>query len=147
MCSPLYASLFRGLVKQLGGVDAACAVIEAALGHSVSRGSVSRIQNGQAEVPVSWAFALEDASGNRCFTRHRNRQVEAQVIVADEVGHLDVLRESSEMIMALGRAEASEDANTLSAALKETLEVADMAGAKAQALQARLDLLGLEAAS
>ncbi|WP_146592522.1 hypothetical protein, partial [Puniceibacterium confluentis] len=46
MCSPLYASLFRGLVKQLGGVDAACAVIEAALGHSVSRGSVSRIQNG-----------------------------------------------------------------------------------------------------
>ena len=70
--------MFRSLVSQVGGVDAACAAIEAAEGEAPARGTISKIQSGLLSVPLDWAHALEDASGNYAFTNHRVRQLEGE---------------------------------------------------------------------
>ena len=54
--------MFRGLVKQLGGVEAAAAVIEQAWG-AASKGTVSKMCAGHGEITVSAVVALEEALG------------------------------------------------------------------------------------
>ena len=70
------AQMFDSLVKEAGGKDAAAATIEAAVGHSISIGTLTKIKNGDAEVPLLWAWALMDATSNRCFDRYRTRTKE-----------------------------------------------------------------------
>lgn len=67
------AQMFDSLVRQAGGKEAAAATIEAAVGHSISIGTLSKIKNGDAEVPLLYAWALMDATGNACFDRFRAR--------------------------------------------------------------------------
>jgi len=59
---PILAHLFRGLVARLGGVDAATAILEEAYG-AASKGTVSKMTSGQAQVTLAAAQALEDALG------------------------------------------------------------------------------------
>ncbi|WP_439561128.1 hypothetical protein [Roseinatronobacter sp.] len=54
--------MFRGLVSQAGGVDAAAAVIEQAWG-AASKGTVSKMCSGQAEITIAAIVALEEALG------------------------------------------------------------------------------------
>lgn len=59
--------MFRGLVQQAGGVDAAAAVIEQAWG-AASKGTVSKMCSGQAEITLAAAIALEEAVGRYPIT-------------------------------------------------------------------------------
>ncbi len=59
---PILAHLFRGLVARLGGVEAATAILEEAYG-AASKGTVSKMTSGQAQVTLAAAQALEDALG------------------------------------------------------------------------------------
>ena len=68
------AQMFDSLVTQAGGKDAAAATIEAATGNSISIGTLTKIKNGDAEVPLLWVWALMDATGNNCFDRYRARK-------------------------------------------------------------------------
>ena len=70
------AQMFDSLVSQVGGKEAAAATIEAAVGHSISIGTLTKIKNCDAEVPLLWAWALMDATGNVCFDRYRARTAE-----------------------------------------------------------------------
>lgn len=59
---PIQAHLFRGLVARVGGVEAAAAILEEAYG-AASKGTVSKMTSGQAQVTLAAAQALEDALG------------------------------------------------------------------------------------
>ena len=142
----LLAHMFRELVARSGGVDAAAAAIEASTGEPVSRGTISKIQNGNAEVPLAWAWALEDHTGNLCFDRYRNRKVEASGgLDRGEVSHLVTMRESHEAVMAQAAAEVSDDAGCINAALKEMHEMIAAGERTIGALERKLAALGLEA--
>lgn len=73
MQRPVAAQMFDSLVTQVGGKEAAAATIEAAVGHSISIGTLTKIKNCDAEVPLLWAWALMEATGNTCFDRYRAR--------------------------------------------------------------------------
>ncbi|MBT9383475.1 hypothetical protein KM176_06365 [Pseudooceanicola sp. CBS1P-1] len=135
----LFSHMFKSLVQQVGGVDAAQAAISAAVGHQVSIGTVSKIANGHAEVPLSWAYALEDASGNRCFHAHRARSVAHDEAEASVGSHLDHLREATEMVEAMAHAESGPTRETLIRARKETADVVDRAGRALAAYDAMLE--------
>lgn len=123
MSSKLFAHMFKGLVQQAGGVEAAAAAISASVGHSVSIGTVSKISNGHSEVPLAWAYAIQDATGNFCFDAYRGRVVashEAEMTVAS---HLEVLRESTEAVQAIAHAESHPTAETIVRARKEVADV------------------------
>lgn len=67
MCDRAITGIFQGLVRQIGGVDAAAAVIEAhcGMGH---KGTVSKMCAGQLGVTISAATALENALGQYPLT-------------------------------------------------------------------------------
>lgn len=79
MCDALFASMFRRLVKKAGGVDAAASAISALVGHEVSKGTISKVQNGLAEVPMLYVHALEDATGDYRFTKMRLKEIEERI--------------------------------------------------------------------
>lgn len=62
MADAIMTAMFRGLVAQLGGVEAAAAVLEEAYG-AASKGTVSKMCSGQAEITLAAMRALEDALG------------------------------------------------------------------------------------
>ena len=147
MSDRLFTHMFRSLVDQVGGVDAAAAAIEASSGRPVSRGTVSKIQNGNAEVPLAWAYALEDETGNACFTRLRIRKLEGQedVVGAAMVTHIHLVKESSEAVIALAAAESSQDPDQLAASKKELMDVIEVAEECARIIDSSLARIGLEA--
>tara|TARA_R110000868_G_scaffold369682_3_gene633089 strand:- start:17397 stop:17864 length:468 start_codon:yes stop_codon:yes gene_type:complete len=120
------AAMFKSLVDAVGGVEAARAVIEASVGHDISIASISRMQNANAEPVWAWVVALEDAAGQAPFSKMRARQLGQQKASSAVISHLDALRESSEMVLALAGAERSDDPQVLARALKETQDVADL---------------------
>lgn len=65
------AQMFKNLVKETGGKEAAAAAITSAVGHTISIGSLTKIEHGDASVPLLWAWALQDATGNYCFDAYR----------------------------------------------------------------------------
>ncbi len=65
------AQMFKNLVKEAGGKEAAAAAITSAVGNSISIGSLTKIEQGDASVPLLWAWALQDATGNYCFDAYR----------------------------------------------------------------------------
>lgn len=134
----LFAHMFKSLVAQAGGVDSAAAAIAAAVGHSVSIGTVSKAANSKSEVPMLWAYALEDATGNRCFTNLRARAVSAQEAEAAVICHLDLLRESTEAVEAMAHAEASPDRDKIIRARKETADLHEQSGRALAAYDALL---------
>ncbi|MBN8189262.1 hypothetical protein JF540_21490 [Salipiger thiooxidans] len=125
----LKAHMFGELVKAVGGVDAAAAAIEAAVGHTVSRGTVSKVQNGHAEVPYAWVSALENASGRYPFLNMRSREVSGRPARSELACHLEMLREATEGVTALAAFEANpEDPQAVAKAYAELADVHDMAG-------------------
>ncbi|MGY6705900.1 hypothetical protein [Roseinatronobacter sp.] len=60
MADRITMMMFRGLVERVGGVEAAAAVIEQAWG-AASKGTVSKMCTGQAEITLAAAIALEEA--------------------------------------------------------------------------------------
>jgi hypothetical protein len=73
MPDPVKRAIFDGLVRRLGGVEAAASVLEARYGGGW-KGTISKICNGQLSVNMDAAEAIEDAVGafpltNRMFER------------------------------------------------------------------------------
>lgn len=139
MADRVHAHLFRSLVSQVGGVDAAVACITVATGESVSNGSVSKVQNGLLAVPLIWAHALEDAACVYPFSdlrsKARKRQSDA---VNDPVDHIVALKEATEMITALAAAETNASPEVLAIALKEAQEAADICNRVVEQLQGQV---------
>ncbi|NVK57309.1 MAG: hypothetical protein HWE26_17030 [Alteromonadaceae bacterium] len=122
----LRAHMFRELVQAVGGFDAAAAALHASLGHTVSLATISRYQNGTAEVPWIWVSVLEDAAGLSPFTAQRARQMDRRKHDAVAATHIEALRETSEMVLALARAEGDASPEALAAAYAETQDVANL---------------------
>lgn len=93
--------LMAGLIARVGGVDAAAATIEARLGHGVSKGSITKRQAGQLDWSLLEIMALEDAVGDDCVNRWRNRD-DAKAAAREEWLALlsDMNRETSEVNLA-----------------------------------------------
>lgn len=150
MRDALQAAMFRSFVADVGGVDAAAAAIEAGTGAAISRGSVSKVCHGQMALPLGWAHALEDATGNFAFTRARTRHLEAGGVLGPGTAgtavlcHLRTMRESHEAVLAQAAAEGSADVVVLAQALKETLDIMRCAEEAEAVLRDRLARLGLE---
>jgi len=68
MSDRVTCAMFDGLVRRIGGVDAAAAVLEARFG-VCSKGTVSKMCSGQMAVTLDAATALEDALGVFPITR------------------------------------------------------------------------------
>ncbi|MFY0661355.1 MAG: hypothetical protein JXR15_12745 [Shimia sp.] len=127
MSDLLYANMFRRLVSKTGGVEAACATVSALLGHEISKGTISRIQNGFAAVPMLYVYALEDATGDYRFTKLRAKEVEDRVAakegqsitrLAGEVG-----KEAGEAVNALILAAETGDPKSMAEARVEVEEM------------------------
>ena len=71
MTNRILAAMFGSLVKEAGGLVAASYGIEAQTGHRPSVSTLSQIVNGHANVPIEWAWALEDVTGLTPFTDYR----------------------------------------------------------------------------
>lgn len=74
MADRLYAHMFAGLVKRIGGVDAAAAVIEAHTG-SMTKSTVSKMVLGKLSVTMEAVDALEDALNSHPLTRLRFERI------------------------------------------------------------------------
>lgn len=135
----LRAQMFGELVKAVGGVDAAAAAIEAVVGHTVSRGTVSKVQNGHSEVPYAWVTALETASGRYPFLNMRSREVTGGPARSELACHLDMLREATEGVTALAAFEANpEDPQAVAKAYAELADVHDLTGGAMAKLKAMM---------
>ena len=62
-------ALMEGLIREAGGMEAAAALISAALGREVGKGTISRRQSGQLEWPLIEILALERAIGSQSVRR------------------------------------------------------------------------------
>lgn len=66
----------RALVHRLGCLDAAAETINAALGVSRAKGTISQRMNGQADWPVIDVMALENAVGSFPITNMLSRRID-----------------------------------------------------------------------
>ena len=109
MADPVTRSIFDGLVRRSGGVDAAAHILEARWGKG-NRGTVSKMCTGQIGVTVDAAMALEDSLGafpitNRLFERTGREGVRkgclqtlaAQSTVASGQAHAALIRAFSHL--------------------------------------------------
>lgn len=139
--------LFCELVAASDKGASAAAHIEGKVG-PISEGTLTKIKKGDLAVPLAWAWALEDATRNYCFTRMRNRELQKRgALDPQEVCHLSTLREATEAVTAQAAAENSNDPEVLRRALKETLDVRAKADSDVAFYREKLAALGIEAAS
>lgn len=131
------AQMFKNLVTQAGGTAAAAAIIESAVGHSISEGSLTKIGNGNAEVPMLWAWALMDAVKNACFDSYRAQTHDAPVNVCpyDLIGQIS--KEHGEAVEAGLKAARSSSEEDWSRAVVEHREAAEKHREMAELCEAR----------
>lgn len=60
--------VFKGLVSEAGGVEAAAAILSAAHGAPVDKSTVSRMASGAMTIPIGHLASMEDAAGNYPMT-------------------------------------------------------------------------------
>lgn len=129
MAKRLSSQMYRALVKRVGGVDAACAAIGSTTGETVSVGTISKVQNGNMDAPWSHVVALSCATGDRSFLNYfMSLMDEADGADATVAHHIDMLRETTEMIEAVAKAESAPSRDTIVRARKETADVHAQAG-------------------
>lgn len=110
-------ALFRGLVAQLGGVEAAAAVLEQAYG-AASKGTVSKMCAGHAEITVSAMRAIEDSLGVYPMTARLFERVGADQAGTDDLRTLTALMAQhsgaavSELVTGFSSASRNPDALT-----------------------------------
>ncbi|BAQ67230.1 hypothetical protein NHU_00058 [Rhodovulum sulfidophilum] len=121
----LFMHMARATIARVGGVDAACAAIEAEYGEPVSRGTISKIQNGHLDITFAQVVALQKATGDIAFANFLRRANEHCGAVP-AVTHVHTLKEATEAVMAQAEAEQSGDADSQLRAVKETLEAVDI---------------------
>ena len=129
--------MFKSLVTGVGGKEAAKAVIDAATGHSISIGTLSRIESGNAEVPLLWAWALQDATGNASFDTYRVQTTEARPTADPYTLIGEASKEHGEAIEAGLRAARSSSNEDWSRAAVEHREAADKHSEMASLCEAR----------
>lgn len=135
----VHAHMFRGLVDQVGGVEAAVAVITARTGHAPSVGTISKVQTAQLEVPHRWIAPLEDAAGTYPFSDLRSAERKrGQDECTSVVDHVHALKETTEMVMAMAAAETDDSPEALAEAIREAQEVAELASKAVEQLRGRL---------
>jgi len=135
MSDAIYTRMFDALVRRIGGVDAAAAVIEARTG-SMTKSTVSKMARGQMCVTLEAVDALEDALGSHPVTRMRFERI------GEASGHSEPLagliasacRESGEAMAALVGRDLSE--RERSEALAEVAEAMDAFAALKSRLEA-----------
>ena len=137
MQSKVAAQMFKNLVTEAGGKEAAAAVITSAVGHSISIGTLSRIEHGNAEVPLLWAWALQDATKNACFDSYRSqtRGAPADACPYDLIG--EISKEHGEAVEAGLKAARSSSEEDWSRAVVEHREAAEKHLAMADLCEAR----------
>jgi len=108
-----------------GCLDAAAETINARLGGTVSKGTLSKRLSGQLGWPVEEVMALEDAAGRHPVTRMlarrlatRERTAAASLVEASG----EASNEAGEAICAALRAAQSADAGELATAIQEAAE-------------------------
>ena len=131
------AQMFKNLVTEAGGKEAAAALITSAVGHSISIGTLSRIEHGNAEVPLLWAWALQDATKNACFDSYRAQTHVAPVngCPYDLIG--EISKEHGEAVEAGLKAARSSDEEDWSRAVVEHREAAEKHREMADLCEAR----------
>lgn len=146
MCNLLHATMFHRLVDKAGGVDGAVASITAVTGEEVSRGTVSKAQNGGCHVPITWAWALEDATGDRVFTNFRKQKLDS-ARSHSSAGHLDAIKEAGEALTAIAVAEENPTPENLAKARKELSDIIEVAQSLSKKYAAAMTLQTVKAAS
>lgn len=113
--------LMSGLVRRVGGVEAAAAAIRAATGREPSKGSISKRMSGELSWPGEEIWALENVVGDHCVTDWRNRQrPEVAAALTLMQGVADAARESGEALAAA--MQTAMNGRDRAAALKEVRE-------------------------
>ncbi|ABF64368.1 hypothetical protein TM1040_1635 [Ruegeria sp. TM1040] len=148
MDKKLSAHMAKALIKRAGGIPAACAAIEAETGEGIAAGTLSKVQNGHLDISFLCVLALTKATGDRSFVNLLNRECEdatgAEEILAH---HLEMLRESTEMVEAVARAEQKPSRETIQRARKEAADVHEQSGRAIAAYDAMLNELNAGVAS
>ncbi|RAP39426.1 hypothetical protein BYZ73_20575 [Rhodovulum viride] len=139
----LFTQMARALIARVGGVDAACAAIEAEFGEPVSRGTISKIQNGHLDITFAQVAALQKATGDIAFANFLRRSVSATGATAI-ITHVQTLKETSEAVIAQAEAERAGDEESRLRAVKETDEAIDVMKAYRAGLLAGLDARAAE---
>ncbi|TMV86254.1 hypothetical protein FGG78_20015 [Thioclava sp. BHET1] len=142
MANSVYTTMFNSLVEQGGGGVVAAQRIRDLTGLPVSDGTITRICNGSLHVPITWGFALEDATGNHCMTKYRIRMLEGRGVAkaAPRFSPLDhagaMHKESFEAVQAiLG---LIQNAVSPEAALKEVMDLEDLTRSVREGLEAQI---------
>lgn len=125
-----------------GCLDAAAETINARLGSSVSKGTLSKILSGQHQWPAVYIWALEDAAGRYPVSRLRgsgapSEATRAGLRVLDAASAAS--REAGEAISAAVIAAQSGDASGQARALQEAREAAEAMALLVQSLEAQYD--------
>ncbi|MBV7408186.1 hypothetical protein [Maritimibacter sp. DP1N21-5] len=111
------------LIEKLGGFDAACAVLEARWGHSVSKGTLSKKKAGDLDYTVSDLIALQSAAGEFPVTEFLIRDMRAQGGVAKSEDLLAlsgvISKETGEAIAAVLGLLGAETSDGRAATIKE----------------------------
>jgi hypothetical protein len=122
-----------------GCLDAAAETINARLGSSVSKGTLSKILSGQHQWPAVYIWALEDAAGRYPVSRLRGCGAPSEAARAG-LRVLDAASAASrEAISSAVNAAQSGDASGQARAQQEAREAAEAMALLVQSLEAQYD--------
>ncbi|RAP39464.1 hypothetical protein BYZ73_20415 [Rhodovulum viride] len=137
----LFTHMARALIARVGGVDAACAAIEAEFGEPVSRGTISKIQNGHLDITFAQVVALQKATGDISFANFLRRTTEAPG-AAPKITHVQTMKEAMEAVMAQAEAESADDEKSKLEAIVQTRECVDIMRDYLHSLEASFETVG-----